>query len=38
MLSMEKHRTKCNTKRNPKPHLAGIQEFGVTAYVKDLKA
>ena len=21
-----------------KPHLAGIQEFGVTAYVKDLKA
>ena len=21
-----------------KPHLAGIQEFGVTAYIKDLKA
>ena len=25
-------------KHNQKPHLAGIQEFGVAAYVKDLKA
>ena len=23
---------------NKKPHLAGIQEFGAAAYVKDLKA
>jgi len=25
-------------RNNKKPHLASIQEFGVAAYVKDLKA
>ena len=35
LLLTAKHHTKCSTKRS---HLVGIQEFGVTAYVKDLKA
>jgi hypothetical protein len=31
-------KTPYKMKTNKKPHLAGIQEFGATAYVKDLKA
>ena len=31
-------KTRYEMVNNKKPHLAGIQEFGVAAYVKDLKA
>ena len=31
-------KTPFEVKHNEKPHLGGIQEFGVAAYVKDLKA
>ena len=31
-------KTPYEMRNKKKPHLAGIQEFGVTAYVKDLKA
>jgi len=31
-------KTPYEMKNNKKPHLAGIQEFGAAAYVKDLKA
>ena len=31
-------KTPYKMKHKKKPHLAGIQEFGVTAYIKDLKA
>jgi hypothetical protein len=31
-------KTPYEAKYNKKPHLAGIQEFGAAAYVKDLKA
>ena len=33
-----KGKTPYEIKNNKKPHLAGIQEFGAAAYVKDLKA
>ena len=31
-------KTPCEMGHNKKPYLAGIQEFGATAYVKDLAA
>jgi hypothetical protein len=31
-------KTPYEVRHNKKPHLAGIQEFGAAAYVKDLKA
>jgi hypothetical protein len=31
-------KTPYEAQHNKKPHLAGIQEFGAAAYVKDLKA
>jgi len=33
-----KGKTPYEMKNNKKPHLAGIQEFGAAAYIKDLKA
>ena len=33
-----KGKTPYKMKHKKKPHLAGIQEFGTAAYVKDLKA
>ena len=33
-----KGKTPYEMKNNKKPHLAGIQEFGTAAYVKDLNA
>jgi hypothetical protein len=33
-----KGKTPYKARHNKKPHLAGIQEFGAAAYVKDLKA
>ena len=36
--AMLENKTPYKAQHNKKPHLAGIQEFGAAAYVKDLKA